>query len=444
MTDSIEYKSICAKCGAVEQAARGRCSFCGGPRIAADPELATLAIAHLDCDAFYAAIEKRDDPSLEDRPVIVGGSVRGVVTTACYVARTYGVRSAMPMFKALKACPDAAVVKPNFSKYVEAGRAVRALMTDVTPAVDPLSIDEAFMDLSGTEKIHKAPPFRTLGRLQARIKEEIGITASIGLSHNKFLAKLASDLEKPEGFTVIPRARTAEILAPLPVSKIWGVGAVTAEKLAASGVRTIGALQQMDARLVEQKFGKIGARLAALAWGRDARSVTTARETKSVSSETTFNEDTADEDLLRARLWSLCEDVSTRMKSKDLIGATATLKVKTSGFRTLTRQAGVAPASNLARTLYEATTPLLSPLITTHSPFRLIGVGYSGLAPASEETPQNDLFVRPETRWAEEEKAVDAIRARFGPNAISAGRAFSKSSTIAKPVRVARRTEEEG
>lgn len=401
-------------------------------RIANDPELSSLAIAHVDCDAFYASIEKRDDPSLEDKPVIIGGGQRGVVTTACYIARTYGVRSAMPMFKALKACPNATVIKPNFQKYVDAGRSVRNMMSDLTPLVEPLSIDEAFLDLSGTDKIHSAPPFISLGRLQDRIKKEIGITVSVGLSHNKFLAKLASDLEKPDGFTVIPKARTVEILAALPVSKIWGVGKVTEAKLSQSGVKTIGELQRMDPRMIEQNFGKIGARLSALAWGIDDRSVSVERETKSVSSETTFNEDTAEIDLLKARLWSLCEDVSSRMKRKGFIGSTATLKVKTVRFKTLTRQAIIDPPSNLARALFEATTLLLTDVTREHGPFRLIGVGYSNLKDDLGDDRQNELFERPETRWANEEKAIDEIRERFGQNAISPGRALSKSSKIAK------------
>ncbi|PJN96384.1 DNA polymerase IV, partial [Amaricoccus sp. HAR-UPW-R2A-40] len=191
----------------------GRCPACRSPRTVAHPELLDLAIAHVDCDAFYASVEKRDDPSLRDVPLIVGGGQRGVVTTACYLARIHGVRSAMPMFQARRLCPQAVVVKPRMARYVEVSRQIRALMEALTPLVEPLSLDEAFLDLTGTERLHKAPPALLLARLQARVEAELGVSVSVGLSHNKFLAKTASDLDKPRGFSVIGRAETAAFLA---------------------------------------------------------------------------------------------------------------------------------------------------------------------------------------------------------------------------------------
>src|ERR671911_2269195 len=199
-----------------------RCTACGSPRLLRHKERDSLAIAHVDCDAFFAAVEKRDDPTLADKPVIIGGGKRGVVSTACYIARTYGVRSAMPMFKALKACPDAVVIRPNMEKYKVAGREVRRLMAGLTPLVEPVSIDEAFLDLSGTELVHQGPPALTLARFARRVEREICITVSIGLAPNKFLAKIASDLEKPRGFAVIGKTEAREFLAPRPVGLIFG------------------------------------------------------------------------------------------------------------------------------------------------------------------------------------------------------------------------------
>ena len=304
------------------------CPACETGRITAHPELFKLSIAHLDCDAFYAAVEKRDDPSLEDKPVIIGGGVRGVVSTACYVARTYGVRSAMPMFKALKACPDAIVIKPNMSKYAEAARAVRQMMRDLTPMVEPLSIDEAFMDLSGTARVHGAPPAITLAKLQHRVESELGVTASIGLSHNKFLAKIASDLDKPQGFSVIGKAETKSFLARQPVTMIWGVGKAMAAKLERDGLKTIGELQHLDAATLGKRYGEMGLRLARLSQGDDTRAVKPERDTKSVSSETTFSSDMSDVKWLEDVLWELCEKVSGRMKASGFDGRVVTLKLK--------------------------------------------------------------------------------------------------------------------
>ncbi len=404
------------------ESGRGACPVCGSRRIIAHPALFELTIAHIDCDAFYAAIEKRDDPSLADRPVIVGGGVRGVVTTACYVARTYGVKSAMPMFKALKACPGAVVIKPNFKKYAEAARQVRALMESATPLVEPVSIDEAFLDLSGTERLHRRSPAETLIALQREIKREVGITVSVGLSANKFLAKLASDLDKPEGFSVIGATDAAARLAPMPATAIWGVGAVFAKKLAQDGFTTIGDLQRADAAFLRARYGDMGARLADLSHGRDARHVTTEREAKSVSAETTFNTDLTDRAELEAILWSLCERAAGRMKSKRLAGRTATLKLKTASFDVITRSRRLPEPSNLARVLFEATQPLLA--AAPRAAYRLIGAGYSDLLP-DEAAPQGSLFAGAGERHRREEAAIDAIREKFGQDAIAFGRAHA-------------------
>lgn len=231
-----------------------RCPECGRPRVLAHRELFDLSIAHMDCDAFYASVEKRDNPDLRDKPLIVGGGKRGVVTTACYIARIKGVRSAMPMFKALQLCPEAVVVPPRMEAYAEASRAIRAMMDELTPVVEPLSLDEAFLDLTGTAKLHGHPPAVMLARLIKRMQDELGLTGSIGLSHNKFLAKIASDLDKPRGFSVIGAAETMDFLADKPVSLIWGVGQATRSALEKSGIRTFSDLAPLGERPAAPAF----------------------------------------------------------------------------------------------------------------------------------------------------------------------------------------------
>ena len=259
--------NFCRDCLADTDDRAIRCSACRSPRLVRHPEAASLSIAHVDCDAFYATIEKRDDPTIADKPVIVGGGKRGVVAAACYVARTYGIRSAMPMFEARQRCPDAVVIKPNMAKYVQVGREVRKAMFDLTPLVEPLSIDEAFLDLTGTERLHGMCPAKVLARFAVKVECELGITVSIGLSANKFLAKVASDLDKPRGFAVLGQAEAPAFLAEKPVGFIYGVGAVSAAKLAADGFRTIADLQRADERDLMRRYGEEGARLWRLARG---------------------------------------------------------------------------------------------------------------------------------------------------------------------------------
>ena len=288
--------SMCRDC--FETFGEGRrCPSCRSPRVASHPELFSLHIAHMDCDAFYASVEKRDNPELRDKPVIIGGRERGVVSTACYIARIKGVRSAMPMFQALKLCPDAVVVRPRMEAYAETSRAVREMMSELTPLVEPLSLDEAFMDLSGTEKLHGYPPSVMLAKLVRRMKAELGVTGSIGLSHNKFLAKVASDLDKPRGYSIIGKRETSEFLRAKPVRLIWGIGPSTQSSLESVGIRTFDDLLRWEMDELQRRFGKMGLRLWHLARGRDARGVSTKVETKGISNETTFSTDTADIDI---------------------------------------------------------------------------------------------------------------------------------------------------
>jgi DNA polymerase-4 len=414
---------ICRDCLTPARAA-GRCRSCGSPRLLRHPELNELTIAHLDCDAFYAAIEKRDDPSLADKPVIVGGGKRGVVSTACYIARTYGVRSAMPMFQALKACPDAVVVKPNMEKYVAVGREVRAMMLALTPQVEPLSVDEAFMDLSGTEKLHGATPAMSLARLARRIEAEIGITVSIGLSFNKFLAKIASDLEKPRGFAVIGRAEAIAFLRDKPVGLIWGVGKAMQARLAADGIRTIATLQTMDEAELVRRYGVMGLRLARLSRADDTRSVDPRGEMKSVSAETTFDRDIADGHELKAILRALSEKVSRRLKKAELAGLTVTLKLKTADFKLRTRSRRLADPTRLADRIFTAGSDLLANEIDG-TRFRLIGIGVSDFAELHLADP-GDLVDTGAGKRAAAEAAMDRIRGKFGNDAVELGLVFDR------------------
>ncbi|WP_135447716.1 MULTISPECIES: DNA polymerase IV [Tabrizicola] len=415
--------SLCRDCLTLTDATPARCPACRSPRMVAHDELTRLSIAHMDCDAFYAAVEKRDNPALRDQPVIVGGGSRGVVSTCCYIARIRGVRSAMPMFQALKLCPEAVVVKPRFAAYAEASRAIRAMMEELTPAIEPLSLDEAFLDLSGTERLHGAPPAVLLARLTKRMEEELGLTGSIGLSHNKFLAKVASDLDKPRGFSVIGKAETGSFLRPKPVRIIWGVGTATQAALEQAGIRTIADLLRWERSDLTARFGAMGDRLWHLAQGIDTRRVNRDERPKSISKETTFVEDTSDPDLLDGHLWRLAEQVADRAKAKRLAGRTVTLKLKRGDFQLVTRRHALPDPTQLADRIYRAARDLFDHA-GTRGPFRLIGVGISDLAPEAVADLSGDLLDPEARRRAAAERATDAIRARFGAEAIIKGRAL--------------------
>ncbi len=414
--------ALCRACLTAFEGA-GRCPACRSPRTLSHPELTGLAIAHLDCDAFYASVEKRDDPGLRDRPVIVGGGRRGVVSTACYIARIKGVRSAMPMFKALALCPEAVVIAPRMAHYVEVSRQIRARMLALTPLVEPLSLDEAFLDLTGTARLHGAPPAHTMARLQAGIERDLGLTVSIGLSHNKFLAKIASDLDKPRGFAVIGRAETLDFLGPKPVSLIWGVGPATHAALAADGLRTIADLRAREREALIRRFGATGDRLWRLAQGLDARPVSPGQAAKSISSETTFAEDLAALEDLRPILWALAETVSARLKAAALTGRTVTLKLKRADHRILTRRLSLDSPSQMADSLYRAALPMLQREIGAAT-FRLIGIGVSDLVDATSGFAESDLLDPHQHKRLLAEQASDRIRNRFGRDSIGLGRSF--------------------
>ena len=403
--------------------AGARCPSCRSPRLLAHPELNQLSIAHMDCDAFYASVEKRDNPDLRDKAVIVGGGNRGVVSTCCYLARIHGVRSAMPMFQALKLCPEAVVVKPRMSAYVEASRAIRAMMEALTPAIEPLSLDEAFLDLTGTERLHGAPPAVVLARLIKRMEDELGLSGSVGLSHNKFLAKIASDLDKPRGFSIIGRAETEAFLRPKPVRIIWGVGTAAQASLEKAGIRKINDLLRWDRADLTARFGSMGDRLWHLARGLDTRRVNRDEKLKSISKETTFFEDTSDPDLLDGHLWRLAEQVADRAKAKALSGKTVTLKLKRSDFQLISRRHTLTDPTQLSDRIYRAARALFD-LTDRIGPFRLIGVGISDFAPETQGDLSADLLDPTAGKRAAAERATDAIRARFGAAAIIKGRAL--------------------
>jgi DNA polymerase IV len=400
-----------------------RCPKCRSPRVLAHAELHSLSIAHMDCDAFYASVEKRDNPALRDQAVIVGGGTRGVVSTCCYLARIHGVRSAMPMFQALKLCPQAVVVKPRFAAYVEASRAIRALMEALTPAIEPLSLDEAFLDLTGTERLHGATPVVTLARLVRDMETQLGLSGSIGLSHNKFLAKIASDLDKPRGFSIIGRAEAEAFLRPKPVRIIWGVGTATQTALEKAGIRTINDLLRWDRADLTARFGQMGDRLWHLARGLDTRRVNRDEKLKTISKETTFYEDTADPDLLDGYIWRLAEQVADRAKAKALSGRTVTLKLKRSDFQLISRRHTLTDPTQLTDRIYRVARDLLDHA-NAPGPFRLIGVGISDLAPESQADLSADLLDPTAPKRAAAERATDAIRAKFGKDAIIKGRSL--------------------
>ena len=384
--------TLCRDCGALSPNAPAdlRCASCGSPRLASHAELGALTLAHIDCDAFYATVEKRDNPALLHRPVIVGGGVRGVVLACCYVARLSGIRSAMPMFKALKACPEAVVIRPDMAKYRTVSRAVRRLMEETTPLVQPLSIDEAFLDLSGTERLHGGPAARTLALLARRIEREIGITVSIGLSYNKFLAKLASDLDKPRGFAIIGCGEALDFLASKPVGLLWGVGAALQQRLARDGIVTIGDLRRFSEREIVGRYGAIGRRLYRFARGEDDRSVVPDEPTKSVSAETTFERDLAALEPLAEELKELAEHVAERLKRAELAAGGVTLKLKTTAFKIITRSRVLTHPTQRLDRLYRAAHALLEEAIDG-TEFRLIGIGTDRLVDGSLADPP-DLF----------------------------------------------------
>ena len=414
---------LCRDCLWSAPAQARRCPTCGSPRVLAHPELDTLAIAHVDCDAFYASVEKRDRPDLRDLPVIVGGGRRGVVTTACYVARLSGVRSAMPMFKALRLCPEAVVITPDFARYRAESRRIFDKLRALSPLVQQLSLDEAWIDLRGTRRLHGAMPAATLARLQLEIRSDVGLDVSIGLAPNKFLAKIASDLDKPKGFAVIGGGEAQAFLAPRPVSILPGVGPVLAQILRTAGLLSVGDLARAGPSNLARRFGDQGLRLAELSIGRDDRPVDPDQERKSMSVETTFDEDLAGLEELEGRLWPLCQRLARHARAEALVGETVVLKLRTTDFRIITRQRAAPAPTQTAKTLFAIGRELLCGEVGTLS-YRLIGIGLGDLA--GESSRASDLFPTDEDRVLMGERAVDILRDRFGDNVVFSAKSLGR------------------
>lgn len=367
------------------------CPRCGSARVVAHPELFDLSVAHMDCDAFYASVEKRDRPDLADRPVIVGHpGGRGVVTTACYVARRFGPRSAMPMFKALELCPQAVVIAPDIAKYREVSGQIRALLAKACDLIEPLSLDEAYLDLSPDHRLVDRAPAVLLARLARAVERRVGITISVGLSYNKFLAKLASDQDKPRGFSVIGRAEAVARLAPMPASAIWGVGAATADRLARAGITTVADIQTRAEADLVARFGRLGRHLFQMAKGLDDRPVLADRPAKSVSAETTLGIDTRDGAVLAGHLPPLAAKVAARLTKLGVAGATVVLKLKTGDFQSLSRNHRLVEPTARADVLVRVGQSLLT-RETDGRAFRLVGLGVTDLVDGRiADTP--DLF----------------------------------------------------
>jgi DNA polymerase-4 len=414
---------MCRACCWLGETSGPRCPACASPRLVVHAELASLSIAHLDCDAFYASVEKRDRPELRDRPVIVGGGRRGVVTTACYIARLSGVKSAMPMFKARALCPEAVILPPDFTRYRAESRRILEKLRALTPLVQPLSLDEAWLDLSGTERLHGAAPAQVLARLQGDIERDIGLGVSIGVAANKFLAKIASDLDKPRGFAVIGAAEAEAFLAPEPVSILPGVGAVFARTLEGAGFATVGDLARADPRRLAERFGAHGLRLAGLAKGRDERPVDADQARKSISAETTFNENLTDPDELENELWPLCERIARHARAEAKAARVVTLKLRTAVFRIVTRRRTLAMPSQTAKTVFAAAREMLKSEARGGA-YRLIGVAMSDFV--DEAQGASDFFAAGEARALDGEKAMDALRTRFGAGVVTTARSLTR------------------
>lgn len=412
--------AICRQCLWSGNSAVMRCPDCASPRVVCDAELETLTIAHLDCDAFYASVEKRDRPELRDRPVIIGGGVRGVVSTACYIARQSGVGSAMPMFKALKACPDAVVIRPDFPRYVAESRRIFDLVGALTPLVQTLSLDEAWIDLAGTERLNGGLPAQQLIRLQNRIEAETGLTVSIGLAPNRFLAKIASEMDKPRGFSVIGAAGAQALLAPRPISILPGVGPVFTRTLRSDGFATVGDLAAADPRELVKRYGEWGLRLHDLAHARDARAVNPDHDRKGMSAETTFNTDLTETEALEAELWPLCEKLASKARRDRVASRVIVLKLRRDDFRIVTRRHSLAEPIQTARALFAIGRNLLKPELGR--PYRLIGIGMADVVDATDAPA--GLFATTEDRTLKTETTIDDLRARFGQKAVVAGRAL--------------------
>jgi len=388
------------------------------------------AILHVDMDAFYASVEIREQPGLAGRPVIVGGAParRGVVSAASYAARKFGVHSAMPTARALRLCPDAVFLPVRMELYAAVSRQIRAIFARYTPLVEPLSLDEAFLDVTESQTLFGPAPEIARAIKQA-IREELDLVASVGVAPNKFLAKIASDLDKPDGFVEVKPDAVQDFLDPLPASRVWGVGKATCAELERYGIRTIADLRRQPQDWLVDRFGRFGERLYALARGIDHRPVVPDSEAKSLSHETTFPVDVADRDTLRARLLDLTEQVARRLRRHDRLARTVQLKLRFADFRSITRSRTLPEPTDVTAQIWHATEVLFRAALQGETrPVRLIGMGVHELVdPAADPHIQPDLFAEPQRRRQRDiDRLADAIQSRFGPDGIRRGGAIRR------------------
>jgi DNA polymerase-4 len=390
MTNCDATTWLCRDCGGMDDAGgREICGACGSRRVLAHPELGMLAIAHVDCDAFYASVEKRDRPELAEQPVLIGGRQRGVVATCCYVARRYGVRSAMPMGRALALCPDAVVIRPDMEKYKQVSQQIRLLMQAAARLVEPVSIDEAYLDFSAMERAE--PPARGLARLALQVERKLGVTVSIGLGPNKMLAKVASELDKPRGFRIIGATDAMAVLGPMPIRTLPGVGPVMARRLEDLGLHKIADLWTVNDDDLVHRFGVWARRLLRFAHGEDLRKIGGgSHKSVTIGAETTFNHDLASLDEIGNELRQLCDLVARRLIKADRAASNLTLKLRRSDWLTITRAARLHDPTQRAETIWQAVLPVLAGELDG-SRFRLVGVTATQLVAGRLADPP-DLF----------------------------------------------------
>jgi len=386
-------------------------------------------ILHVDMDAFYASVEIRDNPALRGKPVIVGGSPqrRGVVSAASYAARRFGVHSAMPMARALALCPEAVLIAPRLAVYTEVSSQIREIFARYTPLIEPLSLDEAFLDVSDCEKLFSGAQAIAVAIKQA-IRDELKLVASVGVAPNKFLAKIASDINKPDGLVVVDADGVRGFLDPLPVGRLWGAGRATVAVFERMGIRSIGQLRRQSEAWLVSHFGKQGSHLWQLAHGIDNRGVISDAQAKSISHETTFGEDLRDREALEAWLLHLTEQVAWRLRRAGLRGRVVQLKLRFPDFKTITRSHTLSEASASTDTVWQNARRLFRDNWSGTPAIRLIGIGVAGLTDAQARQIQADLFTTASEKSLQVDALTDAINMRFGPSTLQRGRSKTRNT----------------
>jgi len=400
-----------------------RCRNCNSPRIVSHANLLQLTIAHIDCDAFYASIEKRENPEIRNSPVIVGEKNRGVVTTCCYIARIDGVRSAMPIFQAKKLCPDAIIISPRMNHYKKISKSIKEILTTLSPAIEFISLDEAYIDFKGTRRLHGEAPAVKLAKISKQIETELGISISIGLSYNKFLSKIGSDLDKPRGFSIIGQSDAKKVLEDKPVSKILGVGKKTKMILEGNCINKISDLLIYEKNQLIDLLGSFGETLWFMARGIDYRRITPNKRPKSISCEKTLQTNQIDPEILTSFVWDLTEEISFRLKDLSLVAKNFKLKLKTANFNLLVRSITLENYSNSPEKIFQANKILLKKNIFK-GPFRLVGITATNFLNCQDTVWKDNLFEQSDNQILAAEEAIDYIRSKFGKKAIIRGRSL--------------------